>query len=187
MGLLGFLGLETPLPAKGTDTNRVSIDEDESETMRRIVRTLKALPADQARYLAAFAYVLGRVAHADSHFSDEETRKMQEIVQRLGNLPEAQALLVVEIAKNEVRLFGGTDNYLVTRRFKEMATPRQRTELLDCLFAVVASDESITALEEGQARQISKELGLTHDEFIAARATYLKHLEALKGLRGLKA
>ena len=187
MGLLDFLGLETPLSDKGADANRFSIDEGESKTMRRIVRTLKTLPADQARYLAAFAYALGRVAHADSHFSDEETRKMQEIVQRLGNLPEPQASLVVEIAKNEVHLFGGTDNYLVTRRFKEMATPKQRAELLDCLFAVVASDASITALEEGQARQISKELGLTHDDFVAARAAYLEHLEALKRLRGLKA
>ena len=186
MGLLDFLGFETPPQDTGTDTSRSPTDDDDTETMRRIVRALEALPADRARYLAAFAYVLGRVAHADSHFSDEETRKMQEIVQVLGHLPEPQALLVVEIAKNEVRLFGGTDNYLVTRRFKEMATPQQRAELLDCLFAVAAADASITALEEGQARQISKELGLTHDDFVAARAAYLEHLEALKGLRGLK-
>ena len=186
MGLLDFLGFATPPPDTGPDASRSATEDPDTETMRRIVGALEALPSDRARYLAAFAYILGRVAHADSHFSDEETAKMQEIVQALGHLPEPQALLVVEIAKHEVRLFGGTDNYLVTRQFKEMATPEQRAELLDCVFAVAAADESITAMEDGHARQISKELGLTHDDFVAARAEFLDHLEALKGLRGLK-
>ena len=151
--------------------------------MRRIVGELESLPPERARYLAAFAYILGRVAHADSHFSDEETAKMVELAQELGHIPEAQAILVVEIAKNEVRLFGGTENFLVSRRFKEISTAEQRIELLDCVFAISAADKSVTALEDSQARQISKELGLTHDEFVAARAVYLEHLEALKSFR----
>ena len=178
MSLLRFLGFS------GDDNPRsVPVDEDDTGTARRIVSELEALPEDRARYLAAFAYTLGRVAHADSQISVEETQKMKEIVQELGHLPEAQAVLVVEIAKNEVRLFGGTENFLVSRCFKEMTTPEQRAELLDCIFAVSAADESVTSLEEGEARRISKELGMTHDEFIAARATYLQHVEALKGFR----
>ena len=178
MGLLDILGF-----GESAESDTATDHGDDTATMRRIVAELEALPADRARYLAAFAYILGRVAHADSHVSEAETAKMIEFVQTLGHVPEAQALLVVEIAKNEVRLFGGTDNYLVTRRFKEIATPEQRTELLDCVFAVSAADQSITALEESQARQISKELGLTHEEFVAARVGYLEHLEALKSFR----
>ena len=158
-------------------------DAGDTETMRRIASELEALPEDRARYLAAFAYILGRVAYADSVVSAEEAQKMQEIVQVLGQVPEAQAVLVVEIAKSQVRLFGGTDNFLVSRRFRELSTRDQRLELLECVFAVSAADDSITVHEEGQARQISKELGLTHDEFIAARAVYQEHLEAVKGLR----
>ena len=183
MGLLDILGFGEGADA-GDETP--STHGDETATMRRIIGELEALPADRARYLAAFAYILGRVAHADSHFSEEETAKMIELVQALGHVPEAQALLVVEIAKNEVRLFGGTDNFLVTRRFKEIATPEQRTELLDCVFAVSAADESVTAIEESQARQISKELGLTHDDFITARAVYLEHVEALRSFRATR-
>ena len=37
--------------------------------------------------------------------SDDETRKMEDIVRVLGHLPEAQAVLVVEMAKHQVRLF----------------------------------------------------------------------------------
>ena len=176
MSFLRYLGLDAPPPAPSADSD--------TDTMRRIAAELDALPEERASYLAAFAYILGRVAHADSTFSETETRKMQEIVQGLGHLPEAQAVLVVEIAKSQVRLFGGTDNFLVTRRFKEITTREQRTELLDCIFAVSAADESISVIEDGQAGQIAKELGLTHDDFVAARLIYHEHLETLKQLRG---
>ena len=180
MSFLRYLGLE------GGDASAASAQREEidTDTMRRIASELDAMPEDRASHLAAFAYILGRIAHADSVFSETETRKMEAIVRDLGHLPEAQAVLVVEIAKSQVRLFGGTDNFLVTRRFKEMTTREQRTELLDCVFAVSAADESISALEEGQAGQIAKELGLAHDELVNARLTYREHLEAVKQFRG---
>lgn len=181
MGLLDFLGFGAREPQANTPAPQSR--NNDTVAMRRIAAKLASFPPEQARYLAAFAYILGRVAHADSHFSEEETGKMQEIVQVLGHLPEAQAVLAVEIAKSEVRLFEGTENYLVTRQFKKIASPKQRMELLDCAFAVSAADQSITALEERQVRQISKELGMTHKDFIAARTAYLEHLEALKQLR----
>ncbi len=178
MSLLRLLGFGTETDA-GADDHAAG----DTRTMRRISAELEALPAARARYLAAFACLLGRVAHADSSVSAAETAKMQEIVQVLGHLPAAQAVLVVEIAKNQVRLFGGTENFLVARRFRELSTPEQRIELLDCVFAVSAADESITVAEEGQARQISQELGLTHEQFVAARAAYVEHVEALKAFR----
>ena len=173
MSLLGLTDDASPAAAADADT----------DTMRQIAAELDHMEEDRARYLAAFAYILGRVAHADSRFSDIETEKMQEILHGLGHLTEAQAVLVVEIAKSQVRLFGSTENFLVVRRFKDIATPEQRVELLDCIFAVSAADDSITVLEEGQAGQITKELGLSHDDFVAARVTYQKHLETLKRLR----
>jgi len=178
MSLLRYLGLDS-----GTSEALKTPTTSEADTMRRIAAKLDMLPEDRANHIAAFAYILGRIAHADSVFSEAETSKMQEIVQDLGHLPEAQAVLVVEIAKNQVRLFGGTENFLVTRRFKETTSQQQRTELLDCIFAVSASDESISVLEESQAGQIAKELGLSHNDFVNARLTYREHLETLKQLR----
>jgi uncharacterized tellurite resistance protein B-like protein len=169
------------LSEESASTNEHSGSDGES--IRRIAKELDALPDDQALRLATFAYVLGRVAHADSHFSEAETEKMQDIVQVLGHIPESQAVLLVEIAKHQVRLFGGTDNVAVSQRFRQLSTPEQRIELLECVFAVSAADDSITVVEEGQARQISSELGLTHKEFVQARSAYVDHLEALKALR----
>ncbi len=178
MSLLRYLGLDS-----STSKTVTTPTATEADTMSRIAAKLDTLPKNRANHLAAFAYILGRVAHADSVFSEAETSKMQEIVQDLGHLPEAQAVLVVEIAKNQVQLFGGTENFLITRRFKDMTSQEQRTELLDCIFAVSAADESISVLEEGQAGQIAKELGLSHDDFVKARLTYREHLETVKQLR----
>ncbi len=177
MSLRALLGL-APVP----DTASAPTPGD-TATMRRIAAELEALEPRRARYVAAFALILGRVAHADSTFSNAETIKMAEIIRDLGHLTETHAALAVDIAKTQVRQFGGTDNYLVTRRFREMATAAQRVELLDCVFAVSAADESISVLEESQAGQIAKELGLSRDEVIAARVTYQDHLESVKQLR----
>jgi len=157
--------------------------EQGTETVRKIVAELAALEPEKARYIAAFAYIMGRVAHADRQISSEETRAMEEIVRKLAHLPEAQAVLVVEIAKSQNRLFGGTENFLVTREFTDISTPDQRQELLDCLFAVSAADESISSVEEAQIRQIASELGFSHRDYVEARSVYSRHREVLKPLR----
>jgi uncharacterized tellurite resistance protein B-like protein len=158
--------------------------ESEVEAVRRIARELEAMEPERARYLAAFAYLLSRVANADLSVSEEETLKMERIVQALGHMPPDQAALVVEIAKGQNRLFGGTENFLVTREMREVATREQCLELLDCLFAVSAADESISGAEESQIRQIASELGFTHAEMVQARSAYNDKREILKGLPG---
>ena len=155
----------------------------DTETVRRIVGELEALEPERARYVAAFAYILGRVAHADHDISAEETAEMEAIVRRLGHLPEEQAVLAVQIAKSQARLFGGTENFLVTREFGELATREQKEELLVCRFAVSAADDSISGVEENQIRQIASELGFTHREFVDARAGYSDKREVMRGFR----
>ena len=121
---------------------------------------------------AAFAYVLSRVAGADLHITEIESAKMVELVHRMGQLTEAQALLVVEIAKSQQRLFGGTENFLVTREFRDIASAQQRFDVLHCLFAVAAADASISSEEEAQLWQIAGELGFSRVEFMSVRNEY---------------
>src|SRR3954469_12640374 len=85
-------------------------DHGDTETVVRIVKELDKLDIARARYLAAFAYVLSRVAGADRQVSTEETAAMVGIVERDGQLPKAQATLVVELAKTQNRLFAGTED-----------------------------------------------------------------------------
>jgi uncharacterized tellurite resistance protein B-like protein len=178
MSILKMLGF-----APQDHGSRAGEREGETETVRKIVARLEALPPEQARFVAAFAYTLSRVAQADFDISADETRKMEEIVMEVGDLPEEQAVLAVGIAKSQARLFGGTENFLVTREFKEISTPQQRRRLLDCLFAVSAADDSISGAEEAQVRQIASELGFTHREFVDARSAWSDKRELLRGLQ----
>lgn len=91
-------------------------------------------------------------------------------------------MLVVQIAKTQATLFGGTENFLVTNEFKDMATLEQRLALLDCLFAVAAADKVISTVEEREIRLINDELQLTHDQFIATRFKFREYLAVLKNL-----
>ncbi len=151
-----------------------------SETIHKISQAIDALPPEQAKHIASFAYILGRVANADLHISPEEIAEMERIVERVGGLPEEQAALVVQIAKAQHALFGATENFVVTQQFNRIASRSQKLALLHCLFAVSSSDRSISVKEDNEIRGICSELRLDHSDFIAARSTYKEHLAVLK-------
>jgi hypothetical protein len=123
MSLFRFLGLG----ARESSDDR---DASEPRTVRRIAAQLEALDPETARFLAAFAYVLARVANADLEIDADETQEMQRIVEEVGDLRPQEAALAVEIAKSQTRLMGGTENYLVTREFARVASREQRARLI---------------------------------------------------------
>jgi uncharacterized tellurite resistance protein B-like protein len=173
MSIWKYLGLSSE-PSSSSRTT------DQTETVRRIVQKLDQLPEDQARYIAAFAYLLSRAARADLHVSADETAVMERIVVQEGGLAEELAPIVVQMAKTQNQLFGATEDYLVTREFERIATPEQKFALLECLFAVTASDENITGEEDNAVKQIAHELKLSHSDYIAARSRFREHLAVLK-------
>jgi uncharacterized tellurite resistance protein B-like protein len=174
MSILEFLGLVKP------SAGGAASGPGETETVRRIVERLDDLEPDRARFIAAFAFILSRVAHADREISDHETRTMERIVAEHGQLPEEQAMIVVQMAKTQSLLFGGTENFLVTREMNRIASREEKLALLDCLFAVSSADRSISTVEDGVARQIAAELKLEHREFIGVRARYRDRLAVFR-------
>jgi uncharacterized tellurite resistance protein B-like protein len=164
---LGFRGNDAPDPAGDT------------ESVRRIAAKLECLDPAAARHLAAFAYVLARVAQADLRTSAAEAEEMTRIVQEVAGLGPGEATLVVEIARSQARLLGGTENYVVTREFRKISTPEQRARLLECLYAVAAADGSISSLETGEIDAIGEELGFTRPEVLALRSAWRDRLSVL--------
>ncbi len=152
----------------------------ETETVRKITEALDRMEPERARYIAAFAYLLGRVARADLNISAQETRVMERIVMEKGGVPEEQAVIVVQIAKSQNILFGATENFLVSREFDRMATQEQKLALIDCLFAVAAADESISTVEDNEVSQIADELRIEHRDYIKVRSGYRQYLAVLK-------
>jgi uncharacterized tellurite resistance protein B-like protein len=172
-GLLRFLGIERKAS---------SAEPAETDTVRRIAARLDQLDPQIAKYLAAFAYVLARVAYADLEIDESETQTMQDVVARVGRLSEQEAILVVEIAKSQARVLGGTENYVVTREFRRISSTEQRNQLLECLYAVAAADGSISSIESQEIQSVAEELGFTRDQANALRSHYRDQLSVLKKL-----
>jgi uncharacterized tellurite resistance protein B-like protein len=152
----------------------------DGDVIHRIAGELDAMDPATARYLALFAFLLALVANVDLDVSEEETREMARLVEEYGELPPAQAALVVEIAKAQNRMFGETQNFLAGREFRDVASEDQKRHLLHCLFAVSAADDSVSVAEEEAIRSISRELLLGNDEYLAIRSAYRDKRAVLK-------
>jgi uncharacterized tellurite resistance protein B-like protein len=159
----------------GVDT----LETHELAPLRETLEALDHLEPGRARHLAAFAYLLGRVAHADQRVSAEETRAMEALVREHGQLSPDQAMVVVQLAKTSNLLFGGTANFLVAREFSSLATYDEKIRLLRCLFALSATDAGISTAEEGEIHRIARELRVDHPDLVALRLAYRRYLPGL--------
>ena len=185
-----FLGLDKqaapdPLTPKGDDAEPPPGSAAETATVRRIVARLEALPPDEARYLASFAYVMSRAAQADLDISDAETTLMEEALQRKGAIDEATAVLVVEMAKLQAKTVGGTEDYVVTREFKGISTPEQRLNMARACFVIAAANGSISAEESAVANEIANELDIEDATLAALRAEFTDQMSAVQQMRRL--
>jgi uncharacterized tellurite resistance protein B-like protein len=151
----------------------------EAAPLRDTLDALDHLDPERARYLASFAYLLGRVAHADQHVSPEETAAMEALVREHGQLPQEQAMVVVHLAKASNLLFGGTANFLIAREFSALATYDEKLSLMRCLFAVSASDEAISLAEESEIHRIASELRIDRPDLVALRVAHQRHLPGM--------
>jgi uncharacterized tellurite resistance protein B-like protein len=168
--ILGFLGIKPDAPEQGDDT------------IRRIAGELDKLEPDRARYVAAFAFVLSRVARADHDVSAEEMAAMERLVAEKGGLPTEQAVLVVQMAKTQQLLFGGTDDFLVTRELSRLASHGEKLGLIDCLFAVAAADQRILSAEADEIGRIARELRVEQPDLSRIRSAYREFLVVRDGL-----
>ena len=163
-GLLKLLGI--------SEKNAVVRDP---ESIARISEVLDGL-GERGRFIASYAYVLARVAHADSEISEAEVEAMRERVDAFGGLPDRQAELAVKIATGRLIELAASENYIATRVFRDLSSREERLKLLECLFAVAAADEN------REISQIANELGLTNTEVAAVRGRYREQLAVLKNL-----
>jgi uncharacterized tellurite resistance protein B-like protein len=188
MGWQKFLGMP-PAPAGAAPATGAQTADDaaDTETVRRIVGRLEAMPRDQARFLAAFAYILTRAAAADMDISEAEEQAIERLVAEHGKLPESHAVLVAQMARSQSLLYGGTEDYLVTRQFKTLSTDADRLALLRCCYLVGAADDEISVDESDTLQEIAKELDVPREAVNAIRNEFAPKLSTIKALLRLRA
>ncbi len=163
----------TPAPSAAGDT----------ATVRRIVAKLEAMPPEQARLIASAAYTLARAANADLDINDKETAAIERELQAHGALDEATAVLVTEMAKLQAKTVGGTEDYVVTREFKALASQEQKLQVLRACFAIGAANGTISAEETAVVNQIAGELDIDDATLNAIRADYHEQLSSVQEIR----
>lgn len=174
-----------PRRADGAVPARPSEPSD-TDTVRRIVHELDALPRERARFLAAFAYILTRAASADLELSAQEEAAIERLVAEHGGLPEAQAVLVAELARSQSLLYGGTEDYLVTRQFRDLATEEERLALLRCCYIASAADETISLEESDVLQEIALELDIGRAAINQIRNEFAGKLSTIQAMLRLR-
>jgi uncharacterized tellurite resistance protein B-like protein len=78
------------------------------------------------------------------------------------------------MATREQRLFGATDDFLVTRELQRNASYEQRLHLVECLFAVAATDDRIAMVERDEIGRIARELRIEPADLTRLRSQHMK-------------
>ena len=158
----------------------------DTDSVKVLAAQLDALPPARARYVAAFAYILGRAANATGAMSDVERAEMVRLAGSAG-LDNAQGPLIVEMAASLSGEFGATEDFLVAREFKAISTMEERELLLRCCFLVMAADDEIDATESWLANRLAEELDVERPDLNAIRDEFHEQLSSVKEVRRLAA
>lgn len=184
------LGLDRPAAADLPvlpDAPLPALPVGETESVRRISARLGALPPARARFVAAYAYLLGRAAQADLAVSEAEIAEMTRLVAEASGLEPDTARLAVQLAGTLAGRVGPTEDYLVTREFKAISTPDERTALLRCCLLVMAADDVVDATETWLVNRIAEELDIDRPDLNRIRSEFHERLSGVRAVRRLAA
>ncbi len=168
MSILNWLGFRPKTAEPATPDDR---------QVERIADAMNALDNEEARYLAAFAYLLCRVAYADGVISRVETERMSSIMCDFSSLTPKQSDLVIKLAQNENFQADAETGRKVSAIFAEMAPLRARTDFIGCLYAVAAADEKVFGVEDESVMAIGLELGVSDEAVQRVRAAYARFIQ----------
>ncbi len=149
----------------------------ETETVSAIASVLTGVAPERARLLAAFAYLLGRVALADHDLSADERAVMEARLVTDGEIPADQAQHLVQLAVAATGSHGAAEDYQVAREFEALATREEKLQLLRALFTVSAQ-HGITTVEDTEISRIAGALRLERSAVTALRHEFRDAIRA---------
>lgn len=170
--------LATILRKLGLD---VEVDTpDGADVLDSLADALEHMDPGEARRVAAFAYLLSRVAHADHDVTEPERAAMEQLLVGRAGLAADRASIVLELATSRLIHVRGTQDFLVTRELAGVATIEEKRALIAGLFEVCAADGLISTVEDNEIRRVASEIGLEHREVVSLRQRYRDRLAVLR-------
>ncbi len=162
----------------------IFIGPKESETLHqlhsKVEKHLTNHSADKLATLSCVAGLLARIAFVDMKLDQGEADKMSAILCEWGQINKDEASWLTQIAFDEVKSLGGLENHLYCHPLNHLLSKEQRQDLLAALFAIAASDDSVSGEETEEIRLVAKGLLLEPSDFIAAKLSVKDYLAVLK-------
>jgi len=154
------------------------------ESLLEIETRLEKLPSEEARFIAAFAYLLARVAGVDLRTENAERDAIAQRLETFGDIDPSQSTLLADTAIHAAATYSASDDHLVARAFRDMTEKPDRLKLIRCLYAVAAADTQITTREDNEIFDIAEVIGVGREDVIGMRSQYKELLGSMKPLRG---
>ena len=172
MKLLRFLGLEDSQAGR----------EAEPASLVELAQTLEGLPPEQARLVAAFSYLMARVAGTDLEMAETERAAIADRLETFAELDAEAAARLTDAALASATLHGASDDHLVARAFRDMSGHEERLRLIRCLLAVAAADDTITTREDNEIFEVAAEIGVDRRDVVAIRSQWKDYLGSMRAL-----
>jgi len=150
-----------------------NVDEQKHEKLGTLFAVIEDMMADHSvdkiKLITGWAGLLGRVAYADMDFDEREIMKIRQILNDTHNLDEHSAGLVADLFIKKRTDLLSIEDHLYARMINDVATKNQKIELLEALYQIAAADDTIRESEDSTIRTISRDLHLSHTDFITVR------------------
>ena len=155
--------------------------EQLSSIYQRLQAELPQLDERDHTFIACLAGLLARVAFVDLDISDSEFQSMAHAIGKTTSYSDEVAQKIASVAREEVGKLVDHEHHLYVRPLNDILERTQKEDVLRLLFQVAAADGRVENLESEEIRRISKELRLSHQQFVQAKLTVREQIQALKG------
>jgi len=115
----------------------------------------------------ALAALMIEVAEADYEDAPEEQAAILNIVKASFNLKDNSAEELIQLAKAEHSK--STDYFQFTRLINDHYSAQQKIDLIENLWRIAFSDQTLDKYEEHMIRRISDLLYVSHSDFMATK------------------
>lgn len=168
------------LTAIGLQTDGVPTGGD--AFMRRLHTQLRRLGPERLEYLAGFAGELARVANVDDGISAAEASLIKSELAKHG-LTADEASVVLDLLRHELDVLHSLQNHVLNRAVNKHASPAEKEALIDCLYAVAATDELVSDAEEREIRRVADALLVPHSVLMRVRGRYRDRIAVLVAMQ----
>jgi uncharacterized tellurite resistance protein B-like protein len=164
-----------------SNTSTASNGQNSIPTLKaKLDQLLPDAKEEDLMQLACIAGLLARIVYVDLKVHPGEISSMREILSHWTDMLEFELDAIVLLTLEDHKELAGLENQIYTQHIRNSLSVDKKYNLLECLFAIAASDGEASNEESEEVRSICKGLGLDHQHFVSARATVKDKLAALK-------